>query len=123
MRRALAALVAAPLMVTAFGLPAHAEEPSTVSGYVFQDLNGDRQKQADEPGAAGFKVWVSFTSDGTGRTTYTDENGHFHFGDITQVGKFSIQFDPAGHGTTSPSAVGATLNNGGVNVTHDFGIK
>ncbi len=41
-RAVLAALVAAPLLAGVGGPPASAAEPSTVSGTVFHDLNGEK---------------------------------------------------------------------------------
>ncbi|MDA3643220.1 hypothetical protein LZ318_20565 [Saccharopolyspora indica] len=70
------------------------------------------------------------SGEGRSRTAARVESGDgrsprdgLHFADIAQKGKFSISFDPAGHVTTSPSAVGASLGEGGVDVEHDFGIK
>ncbi|MEV0050857.1 SdrD B-like domain-containing protein [Saccharopolyspora shandongensis] len=123
-RRVLAALVAAPLLVTAIGLPAYAEErTSSVSGVGFFDLNGDGQQQPDEPGAAGFRVSLGLTSDGSTLSVVTDENGYYRFADLTQKGKYSVQFDGAGHVHTTPWAVGGSLGEGGVDVIQNFGIQ
>ncbi|WP_158309655.1 SdrD B-like domain-containing protein [Saccharopolyspora spinosa] len=117
-------LVAAPLLVTATGFPAYAEErTSSVSGVGFFDLNGDGQQQPDEPGAAGFTVSLRLTSDNTEISVRTDENGYYRFGDLTQKGKYSVQFDGGGHVHTTPWAVGGSLGSGGVDAIHNFGIQ
>ncbi|WP_243787709.1 MSCRAMM family adhesin SdrC [Saccharopolyspora gloriosae] len=124
MRQVLSALVAAPLLLAVTGAPAYADTPpSSVSGVVFYDLNSDGVRQPDEPGAAGFKIGVRLVSDDVGISTYTDANGHYHVGDITAKGKFSVQIDRAGHDSTTPWAVGGTFNYGGVDAVVDFGIR
>lgn len=122
-RAVLAALVAAPLLAAVVGLPASAAEPSSVSGTVFYDLNGDRQQQPDEPGAEGFRVWVNPTSDDAGHEAFTDASGHYLIGGITSPGKFSVQLDGAGHEHTTPWAVGGSFGEGGVDAVQDFGIE
>lgn len=124
MRQVLAAAVTAPLLLTATAAPAFADTPpSSVSGVVFHDLNSDGVRQADEPGAAGFTVSVSMTSDGSSIPAYTDDNGGYHVDGITAKGKFSVQIDLAGHDSTTPWAVGGTFNHGGVDAVVDFGIQ
>lgn len=122
-RAVLAALVAAPLLAGVGGPPASAAEPSTVSGTVFYDLNGDREQQPDEPGAKGFRVWVNPTSDDAGYAAFTDASGHYRISGITSTGKFSVQLDGAGHEHTTPWAVGGSFGSGGVDAVQDFGIK
>lgn len=122
-RAVLAALVAAPLLAAVGGLPASAAEPSSVSGTVYYDLNGDRQQQADEPGAEGFRVWVDPASDDAGYEAHTDADGHYCIGGITVPGKFAVQLDGAGHEHTTPWAVGGSFGEGGTDVVQDFGIE
>ncbi|MEU6128242.1 SdrD B-like domain-containing protein [Saccharopolyspora sp. NPDC047091] len=124
MRSVVAGAIAAPLLLAAVGVPAYAEEPtSSLSGTVFFDANGDGVQQEGEAGAAGFEVNFGAVSFPEGGTAVTDENGHYRFDGITAKGKYSLQLDGQGHAHTTPWAVGGSFGNGGVDVTHDFGIE
>ncbi|MEM7031406.1 MAG: SdrD B-like domain-containing protein [Chloroflexota bacterium] len=63
---------------------AEAQEPNTdegVHGMKFHDLNGDGQKDPNEPGLEGWTIVIKATN-GFSRETRTDENGHYWFMDI-----------------------------------------
>jgi len=95
-------------------------QPATISGEVFNDLNGNGVKDAGEPGLQGWTVEL-LSSDGTIlNTTLSDTNGNYSF-TVVNPGPFTIKEVPqsgwfitlpAGGGTyTLTPASGATIAN------------
>jgi uncharacterized repeat protein (TIGR01451 family) len=83
---------------------------SAMSGRVYEDLNGNGQRNAGEPGIAGVTLQLTGT-DGLGnavtQTTTTDGNGNWAF--TVQAGTYSVvEIQPAGYlpGITRAGTVG-----------------
>ncbi|QWF81174.1 SdrD B-like domain-containing protein [Amycolatopsis sp. CA-230715] len=110
MRRILATVLTAPLLVAAIGSTAHAEggQAGAVSGAGFFDRNADGARQPGEAGAGGFTVELLSASGGWRKSVRTDQDGHYRFADLAP-GKYSVQFDGGGHASTTPWAVGVAV--------------
>jgi len=100
----------------------------TVSGAVFNDVNGNGKKDTGDAGLAGWRVYVDANNNGmydSGETfVLTDANGNFSFKDLaagTYI--FSVQLK-RGYYQTAPHALVYTVTITSQTVTGDlFGVK
>jgi hypothetical protein len=78
---------------------------ATLSGQVFNDLNGDGVKQPNEPGFPGFLMELDPNSDGTASAfTATDANGFYQFGNVTPGAHRVVEVPQAQRRGTSPAS-------------------
>jgi type II secretory pathway pseudopilin PulG len=93
--------------------------PSTASyirGAVYDDFNGDGDRQGGEPGIADVTVRLN-----TGATRTTSSNGNYVF--RVDPGAYTVsEIDPVGYTSTTPNAVVVNVTRGGV-ATVDFGDR
>jgi hypothetical protein len=87
---------------TAFG----STQNPQVAGTVYNDVNADGTRQADEPGLAGARVWVDFDNDGkfdtNEPTKVTKGNGRYAF--TLPVGSYIVrQTPPSGYRGVAPN--------------------
>lgn len=66
--------------------PGGSTQPGSVLGVVFNDLNGNGQRNLGEPGIAGFRVFIDVNEntfwDDDEPSTFTSANGTFFFSDV-----------------------------------------
>jgi len=101
--------------------------PPALGNYVWQDTDGDGDQDAGEPGIAGVTVNLYIDDDGTAgqsagdtldKTTTTDTDGLYYFGDLTAGVDYYIEFDH----TTTPAEVEPTvIDNTGDDATDSDG--
>ncbi len=73
------------------------EQPSTISGRVVDDANGDGVIDAGEVGIAGVTVYLLDADGNRMAETQTDENGHYQFADL-RPGVYAVQeMQPGGY--------------------------
>jgi parallel beta-helix repeat protein len=78
------------------GSIAYVDGTSSISGYVYNDLDNDGARDADEPGIPGVKVLLS-AADGSSKTVFTDSRGRYAFANL-QPGDYAItETQPAGY--------------------------
>ncbi len=88
---------------------------ASVSGYVFEDLDGNSQSDTGEPGISGVVVTLN-----TDITTTTDEFGYYLFTGLLP-GTYSIaEIDPEGYSSTGDSG-GATNGHNQIDITLQSG--
>lgn len=97
------------------------QQLASVSGVVFNDLNGDRARQSTEPGLADFRVYVDTNNDGwwegSERSTLTDSAGNWTLGDLAP-GTYHIRVLPvAGWRQTVPATSALLTITAGQRVT------
>jgi hypothetical protein len=67
--------------------PPPVQPNASISGAVFDDLNGDKIRESDEGGLAGFRVYIDANNDGwwegSEPSTLTDANGNWTLGNLT----------------------------------------
>lgn len=83
------------------------QQSASISGIVFNDLNGDHIRQSNEPGLAGFRVYIDANNDswweGSERSTLTDAAGNWTLGNLS-AGTYRIRVLPvAGWKQTVPA--------------------
>jgi VCBS repeat-containing protein len=66
-----------------------ASAPSTVSGFVYRDANGNGRRDADEPGIGGVKVHLEGIGNATDRSFVTKGNGAYSFAGVLE-GRYRI---------------------------------
>ncbi len=120
--------------------PGHDTGEGLIGDTIFLDRNGDNTPNAGE-GLEGVRVWL-YDSTGTTllRTTHTDENGNYYFGDLEPSGTYQVWVDTTtlpngGAGltntvdpdTASPGDSKSTVNLGadpdGIDLDQDFGYR
>jgi serine-aspartate repeat-containing protein C/D/E len=116
--------------------------PVTLSGYVYLDANQDNNFDTSESGIAGVTLTLYSLVEGgyvsTGKTTVTDADGHYSFGDLTPdtyrvvetqpSGYYSVGSSPGtvggatvGSSTTADILSGIALQGGDDSINNDFG--
>ncbi len=94
--------------------------PSTLTGFVYGDLNNNGNMEGNEPGIAGVLIeLLDANGNSTGLTTQTDANGQYAFVDI-QPGTYQVrETQPAGYydGLDSAGSVGGVAHNPGDLIT------
>ena len=91
------------------------QQQGTVSGTVFNDLNGNGAQDAGEPGISG----VVITRDGV-ITTTTSGSGSYSFSDVAAGSHTLVETDPAGFVSTTPNSRTVSVPAGG-SATASFG--
>jgi len=80
---------------------------STISGKVFDDLNGSGVQNAGDPGMAGVTVYLDLNRDGHldpgDPSTVTDSNGNYSFTNLTTGSYLVEEVTPQGFSRTLPS--------------------
>ncbi len=90
----------------------------TVSGLVYEDVDGDGSQDEGESGLSG--VTLTLHGAGTSRTTVTDSTGVFEFPNV-QAGSYRVEeTDPAGFASTTPNTRPLSVGAGG-SATASFG--
>ena len=87
-------------------------DPSSISGYKWNDTDGDGLWDSGEVGLSGWTVYIDANESGfldTGElSTVTDENGFYSFGDL-QPGNYTVgEVLQSGWMQTYPDAIGGT---------------
>jgi hypothetical protein len=85
-------------------------KPASVSGQVFNDLNGNGSKQSNEGGLAGYRVYIDTNNDGkweaSESSVLTGKNGDFELSGLA-AGKYILRVVvPSGHKVTDPKTNG-----------------
>jgi LPXTG-site transpeptidase (sortase) family protein len=94
--------------------------PSTISGTVFNDLNGDSARGAGEPGLAGVAIDLLNSGGSVIATTLTAADGSYSFAGLS-AGIFTVrETDPATFISTTPNDAAVVLGDGTL-ATVDFG--
>ncbi len=94
--------------------------PSTISGTVFNDLNGDSARGAGEPGLGGVTVDLLDSGGGVISTALTAVDGTYSFTGLA-AGTYTVrETDPATFVSTTPNDVAVVLGDGTL-ATVDFG--
>lgn len=80
-----------PTIQRGFAAPGGSNDGTTVTGTVFDDLNGDGIRQPDEPGLAGETVVLERVKEGKTVTvaTITDDSGNYRFADL-EPGEYQV---------------------------------
>ena len=98
------------------GSPGAPNHTARIQGYVYEDLNGNRAREADEPGIAGVMVGLS-----NGRTTRSIAGGWYGFADLTP-GTYEVsETQPAGYTSTTPDRRTVTVALGQLAFGPSFG--
>ncbi len=93
------------------------QQIGSVSGVVFNDLNGNGGQDAGEPGLGGVLVTLT-SSAGTAITTTTASNGTYQFRAITPGSYTVTETDPAGYVSTTHNSVPVTVAAGGAGIAN-----
>ncbi|GEM_PF-838937 len=99
-----------------------------ISGMVFDDLNGDGNFDAGEPGIPGVIVNLYDSSDTFIATTTTNGAGYYEFTGLPAGGYYVVETDPAGYASTGDAdgsanginRIDVTLNAGDSSTGNDF---
>jgi hypothetical protein len=98
---------------------------ASISGTVFNDLNGNGVQDAGEGALSGRTVDLEDSSGNVLATTRTDSNGHYAFSNLNGIttGQFQVTAVglPNGWTMTTPSTVGLTFTRGDQSFTAIFG--
>ena len=98
-------------------------EYGSISGYKWNDLDGDRIKDAGEPGLSGWTISLSGHASGS---TTTDSNGHYEFNDL-EAGTYTVSetliFGWTQTYPTAPGTHSITLAEGQDSANNNFGNK
>ncbi|MEZ4615160.1 MAG: SdrD B-like domain-containing protein [Caldilineaceae bacterium] len=90
--------------------------PIAIGNRVWEDLDGDGQQDAGEPGISNLTVML-VGADGTNTSTTTDSTGNYYFGALTAYTAYTLTISvPGGYGLTIPDAV--ALAGAGVSSNH-----
>ncbi len=96
------------------------DPPSTIGGTVFDDANGNGERDAGEPGLPGVTLKLR---NGISGTITTDPNGNYSFS-LAWSGYYTVTaMTPAGYANTTPEEVVARLTGPNQHVTVDFGYR
>jgi hypothetical protein len=94
----------------------------SVSGTVYNDLNGNGVQNPGEPGLPGVTITLRNNANAVVATTTTDANGNYSFTNLP-VGAYSVtETDPAGLVSTTPNTVAVNVTSGGT-ATANFGDR
>ncbi len=96
------------------------QQQGTVSGTVFNDLNGNGVQDPGEGGIGGVTVTLTPTGGGAARTATTAGDGSYLFGGVTSGSYTVTETDPSGYGSTSSNVVPVSVPAGG-GATANFG--
>ncbi|MCP4105010.1 MAG: Cna B-type domain-containing protein [Desulfobacteraceae bacterium] len=97
-------------------------EQGSITGVVFNDVNGDTIQSTGEKGIAGIVVELLDSNGNVAETATTDINGVYEFTNVNP-GDYTVQeTDPSGFVSTTPNEVVVTLQAGGA-VTTNFGDR
>lgn len=89
-----------------------------IEGYVFEDTDGDRERDSDEPGIAG--VWLVLSD---GRRTHSYEGGWYGFIEVPAGSYRLAELQPMEYISTTPDEVAIALEVAEVSWGHDFGDR
>lgn len=89
------------------------QQQGTIAGVVFNDLNGDGESSATEPGLGGVTVELRNASGAVVATTTTLADGTYRFSGVPPGAYTVVEIDPAGFGSTTANSVPVTLPAGG----------
>ncbi|MCB0183876.1 MAG: hypothetical protein KDE31_06410, partial [Caldilineaceae bacterium] len=79
--------------------------PIEIGNRVWDDLDGDGEQDAGEPGMGGLTITL-VGADGTSTTTNTDADGAYYFGDLTPYTAYTLTMSgPAGYSLTAANQV------------------
>ena len=101
-------------------------QPGRIRGGVFNDTNANGQRDDDEVGLAGWRVFLDTNGDGLymrgEASVLTDAGGRYAFDDLPD-GRYAVAITPPQtYTSTTPSAYGFRLA-AGKRVTRDFGVR
>ena len=88
-------------------------EAGTVSGTVFDDLNGNGVQDADEPGIGGVTVTLLDGEGITVQTERTDGSGNYRFSSVSSGNYTVLETDPEGYTSTTGNRVPVYVSPGG----------
>jgi uncharacterized repeat protein (TIGR01451 family) len=92
----------------------------SISGVVYNDLNGNQAQDPDEPGIGNVPVRLQGTNNATDITLSTAGNGSYLFTGVAG-GSYSVtESDPTGFTSTTPNLIGVVLP-ANTSATVDFG--
>lgn len=98
------------------GSPGAANHTAQIEGYVYEDANGNRTRDAGETGLAGVLLTLS-----GGRTAHTAASGWYGFTDLPPGTYIVTETQPAGYVSTTADEREATVAVGQVSAGHNFG--
>ncbi len=98
------------------GSPGAANHTAQIEGYVYEDSNANRVRDAGEAGIA--DVLLTLTG---GRTTHTLASGWYAFADLAPGSYVVTESQPAGYVSTTADERSATVGVGQVSAGHNFG--
>ncbi|MEZ4663475.1 MAG: SdrD B-like domain-containing protein [Caldilineaceae bacterium] len=79
--------------------------PIEIGNRVWDDLDGDGEQDAGEPGLDGLTITL-VGADGANTTTSTDANGHYYFGNLTPYTAYTLTMAvPAGYELTAANQI------------------
>jgi SdrD B-like domain len=91
----------------------------SISGVVFNDLNGNGVQDAGEPGLTG---WTVTATESVDLTTTTDSTGHFQITNVSS-GTWTVRVvSPAGWVQTTPDPPGISVGTSGDSPAGSFGF-
>jgi len=98
---------------------------TTLSGYVFEDLNGDSTWDSGEPPVNGVLVELLLENGSVISSTCTDGYGYYSFQvDPPQLSTYTIKsYSPAGYYFTTPDSITLSVYPGTSNPDNNFGIR
>lgn len=103
---------------------------ASIGDYVWHDLDGAGDQDAEESGIEGVRVYIDSNGNGSydpdERYALTDANGKYLIGNLPP-GIYSLRVDattvPAGYTATTGGVVSVTVAAGGTDLSADFGYK
>jgi uncharacterized repeat protein (TIGR01451 family) len=98
------------------------QQRSTISGVVFNDTNGDGQRDPSENGIGGVKVELVDSTGQVITSTLTAGDGTYHFPNVPPGDYIVRESDPQGFTSTTPNTVAVTVTPGG-SATANFGDR
>ncbi|MGB0383793.1 MAG: SdrD B-like domain-containing protein [Ardenticatenaceae bacterium] len=95
------------------------QQVGTVSGLVFNDLNGNGSQNSGEPGISGATITLR-ASDGAEETTTTASNGSYSFNGVAEGAYTVEETDPPGYSSSTANSAAISVPAGG-SATANFG--
>jgi|GEM_PF-969844 len=86
------------------------QQAGTVSGVVFDDLDGDGKQSSDEPGIRGVIIRLVNSVE---ITTTTDISGTYQFIDVRKGPYTVVETDPPGYFSVTPNSCSVSVSQGG----------